>query len=123
MKTIRQIAEETTDKVEPSLARYLATYEDCENPELRLGYRLHKERRDELVAIIESAIREGLRVNPLNGLGEKIISEIIKQGMIAVNFPDPDESHLFVWAGNSGEQLEGVVADFLAQNTNPPSPL
>lgn len=117
MKTIKQIAEETADKVDPALARYMESYDDHPNPELNCAYRVYKDRRVALVAIIESAIREGVSELPMDGLGEKLVSEIVKQGMIVVNYPDPDVSHLFVWAGNCGEQLEGVVANFLAQNS------
>ena len=49
----------------------------------------------------------------LDGLGQLLIAEIIKQGMFTVRHPDPDEAHVFVWAGNADEQLECVVADFL----------
>ena len=49
----------------------------------------------------------------LEGLGELIIAEVIKQGMVSVRHPDPDEAHLFIWSGNANEQLECVVAEFL----------
>jgi hypothetical protein len=52
----------------------------------------------------------------LDGLGQKLIAEIIKQGMFAVNYSDHDETHLVVWAGNANEQLECVVAEFLSPN-------
>jgi hypothetical protein len=51
----------------------------------------------------------------LDGLGELIITEIIKQGMFAVNHPDPDEKHVFVWAANAPEQLECAVSGFLSR--------
>ena len=49
----------------------------------------------------------------LDGLGELIITEIIKQGMFAVNHPDPDKNHIFVWAANAPEQLECIISRFL----------
>ncbi len=52
-----------------------------------------------------------------DGLGQKLIEEINKQAMFAVHHPDPEEPHLFVWAGNANEQLECVVAEFLKPNT------
>ena len=55
----------------------------------------------------------------LSGLGDALIGEIIKQGMFAVRYPDPDASHLFVWSSNASEQLECVVADFLKPNVEP----
>lgn len=58
----------------------------------------------------------------LNGLGEMILSEIMKQKMFAVHHPDPDEAHVFVWASNAYEQLECVVAEFLKQNADVEAP-
>ena len=52
----------------------------------------------------------------LSGLGQELIAEICKQGMFAVRHPDPEEAHVFVWAGNAEEQLECVVAKFLSSN-------
>jgi regulator of replication initiation timing len=49
----------------------------------------------------------------LDGLGQKLIGEIIKQGMFAVHHPESDEPYVFVWAGNANEQLECVIAEFL----------
>ena len=46
----------------------------------------------------------------MSTLGEALIAEIIKQGMIAVAHPDPDEAHVFVWSSGAAEQLEAVVA-------------
>jgi len=54
----------------------------------------------------------------LDGLGQKLIAEIIKQGMFAVHYSDPDETQLIVWAGNANEQLECVVAEFLSPNAD-----
>jgi hypothetical protein len=51
----------------------------------------------------------------LGGLGELLVTEIIKQGMFAVNHPDPDEKHIFVWAANAPEQLECAVSAFLSR--------
>ena len=36
--------------------------------------------------------------------------------MFVVQYPDPAAAHVFVWAANSGEQLECVVSEFLLQN-------
>lgn len=44
-------------------------------------------------------------------IGEKILQEIIKQGMFSVAHPDPQESHVFVWSSGSAEQLEALVAN------------
>lgn len=42
-------------------------------------------------------------------IGHLIINEIIKQGMFAVSYPDPKESHVFVWSSGAAEQLEALV--------------
>lgn len=42
-------------------------------------------------------------------IGHAIIDEIIKQGMLRVNYPDPDTSHVFTWSANASEQLEALV--------------
>jgi len=42
-------------------------------------------------------------------IGEKIVNEIIKQGMFTVSHPDPDEPHVFVWSSGAAEQLEALV--------------
>lgn len=44
-------------------------------------------------------------------IGHKIIDEIIKQGMFAVNYPDPDAAHVFVWSSGAAEQLHALVSD------------
>ena len=43
-------------------------------------------------------------------IGDRIIAEIIKQGMFSVNHPDPAESHVFVWSSGAPEQLHALVA-------------
>lgn len=46
-------------------------------------------------------------------IGEKILAEIIKQGMVSaydVNGPI-ERPVIFVWNGNSDEQLDALVAD------------
>lgn len=48
-------------------------------------------------------------------IGETIINEIVKQGMFTVSYPDPDESHVFVWSSGSVEQLEAVVEAHVAE--------
>lgn len=44
-------------------------------------------------------------------LGEAIINEIVKQGMVQVAHPPipKDESIVFVWSANSADQLEATV--------------
>jgi len=44
-------------------------------------------------------------------IGHKIIAEIVKQGMFAVNHPDPDMAHVFVWSSGAPEQLHALVSD------------
>ena len=51
----------------------------------------------------------------LDGLGQRIIGEIIDQGMTTISYPDPEATHVIVWTGNADEQLECVVADFLRE--------
>lgn len=58
----------------------------------------------------------------LSGLGEMLIGEIVRQSMLAMRHPDPNAPHIFVWAGNAPEQLECVVAEFLAPKTMKPEP-
>ena len=50
-------------------------------------------------------------MNLLKGLGEQIINE--SAGLFSVNYPDPEESHIFVWSSGASEQLEAVVARWL----------
>ena len=45
-------------------------------------------------------------------IGEQIINEIIKQGMIRVAHPDPDDTHVFAWNSNAEEQLTALVEDW-----------
>ena len=79
-----------------------------------------KELRVDLAAVMRYNIglaNENYRLRTeLNGLGQELIAEICKQGMFAVRHPDPEEAHVFVWAGNAEEQLECVVAKFLSPN-------
>ena len=72
---------------------------------------LRKVREYNLALAMENHNREA----GLEGLGEKLIGQILKQGMFSVNYPDPDESHIFVWSSIAEEQLECVVAEFLNQ--------
>ncbi len=53
------------------------------------------------------------------GLGDAVIGEIAKQGMIQVSHPDPAAVHVFVWAHNAAEQLECFVRDFQSGNNKP----
>jgi len=72
---------------------------------------LRKVREYNLALAMENHNREV----ELEGLGEKLIRQILKQRMFSVNYPDPDESHIFVWSASAEEQLECVVAEFLNQ--------
>ena len=49
-------------------------------------------------------------------LGEKVINEIIQQGMIQVAHPDPSEPHVFAWSANSAEQIEAVVLNHIEED-------
>lgn len=42
-------------------------------------------------------------------IGERILSEIIKQRMFVIAEPDPEVGHVFVWSSGSAEQLEALV--------------
>lgn len=44
-------------------------------------------------------------------IGTKIIDEIASQGMFRVNYPDPEDPHVFVWSSGAGEQLHALVCD------------
>jgi len=48
-------------------------------------------------------------VNP--DIGQLIIDEIVKQGMVQVAHPDPDASHVFVWNANAADQLSALVQE------------
>lgn len=41
-------------------------------------------------------------------IGEKILDEIIKQGMVS---PHPETPNLLIWSANCAEQLDAVVAN------------
>ena len=79
-----------------------------------------RELRIDLAAVMRYNIglaNENHRIRTeLNGLGQKLIAEICKQGMFSVRHPDPGEDHIFVWAANADEQLECVVSEFLSPN-------
>lgn len=45
----------------------------------------------------------------MTSIGQLIIDEIIKQRMFAVNHPDPDAAHVFVWSSGAAEQLDALV--------------
>jgi len=42
-------------------------------------------------------------------IGQQIIGEIVKQGMVQIAHPDPAESHVLVWKENAADQLAGLV--------------
>lgn len=42
-------------------------------------------------------------------IGQQIIGEIVKQGMVQIAHPDPSESHVLVWKENAADQLAGLV--------------
>lgn len=45
-------------------------------------------------------------------IGEQIITEIVKQGMVQVSYPkeDAENTAVFVWRQNAAEQLDALVA-------------
>ena len=47
----------------------------------------------------------------MSTIGHQIVTEIIKQGMFRVSFPDPDSAHVFVWSSGAAEQLDALVAE------------
>jgi hypothetical protein len=47
----------------------------------------------------------------MTSIGQQIIEEIVKQGMVTVAHPDPDVSHVFVWSSGAAEQLEALIND------------
>lgn len=44
-------------------------------------------------------------------ISEKILDEVIKQSMIKVAHPDPEETHVFVWNSNVHDQLNAAVIE------------
>lgn len=44
-------------------------------------------------------------------IGERIINEIIKQGMVNITAPDPAVGHVITWNANACEQLTALVAE------------
>lgn len=59
-------------------------------------------------------------------IGERIINEIIRQGMVNVSAPDPEVQHVITWNGNAIEQLTALVENHyrkpqqkLTANTHP----
>lgn len=53
-------------------------------------------------------------------VAEKILDQIILQGMVNVAHPDPDECHVFVWNANTIEQLDAVVRNAVCSCSHPP---
>lgn len=47
---------------------------------------------------------------PPQSIGERIIDEIIKQGMISISHPEVTGPFRAVWAANAAEQLDALVA-------------
>lgn len=43
-------------------------------------------------------------------IGEQIINEIVKQGMVQIAHPDPNESHVLVWKANAADQLSALIS-------------
>ena len=43
-------------------------------------------------------------------IGEQIINEIVKQGMVQIAHPDSNESHVLVWKANAADQLSAMIA-------------
>ena len=50
-------------------------------------------------------------------IGQLVLEEIIKQGMVSVSYPDPNEAHVFVWNGNAAEQLDALIAENTSQSS------
>jgi hypothetical protein len=48
-------------------------------------------------------------MNDPTGIGQIILEEIIKQGMIKLSYPEVNDPCVFVWNANSEEQLEAIV--------------
>lgn len=46
----------------------------------------------------------------MTSIAQKVLDEIIRQRMVTIAHPDPQVSHVFVWAPNAAEQLEAVIA-------------
>lgn len=55
-------------------------------------------------------------------LGQTILDEIIKQGMVSVVHPKIDETIVFVWSANAAEQIEAIVMNALKENRDEPTP-
>lgn len=55
-------------------------------------------------------------------LGQAILDEIIKQGMVNVAYPKIDETIVFAWSANAAEQIEAIVMNALKENKNEPTP-
>lgn len=51
-------------------------------------------------------------------IGQEILEEIVKQGMVRVAHPEIDEPIVFVWNANAAEQIEAVVRDVLKRSGN-----
>lgn len=49
--------------------------------------------------------------NPKMNIGEAVINEIISREMMSINFPDPGNAHVIVWAGCAAEQLDAFIRD------------
>lgn len=45
-------------------------------------------------------------------LGEVVLFEIIKQGMIRLEHPKVKEDCVFVWNGNAVDQIEATISDW-----------
>jgi len=58
---------------------------------------------------------ENFDMNP-TCLGEAVLYEIIKQGMIRLEHPKVDQDCVFVWNANSIDQIEAVIAHWQKNN-------
>jgi hypothetical protein len=54
--------------------------------------------------------------NP-NHIGFHILNEIIRQNMVQVGYPDPEQIHMFTWAAKAPEQLEAVVLQYFRKHS------
>lgn len=48
-------------------------------------------------------------------LGQAVLDEIIKQGMVRAEFVNPDGT-IYIWNGNAAEQIGCRVLEFLQNN-------
>jgi len=77
MKNSHQLAAEAVAKIEPKLAKAIASYQDCSNAETRLGLDLLIARQTQLTEIIEAAIKES-RIDEPTAEGKLVVFFIVE---------------------------------------------